>query len=108
MRESGRSDSVSDGQIRDRRKRIRKLTSVGIGQLDVTWSAPKSTGNAVITGYTASASAAALPAKTCTSSGPTFCTIRGLTSGVMYRVSVTATNSAGTSPPSDAVSDPTN
>jgi hypothetical protein len=80
--------------------RIRKLTAVGIGQLAVTWSAPSSLGTSNIMGYTATATAAGQPTKTCTASATTACTISGLTSGVNYTVSVTATSDAGTSPPS--------
>jgi sugar lactone lactonase YvrE len=77
-------------------QRIRKVTSVGIGQLAVTWGAPSAEGGSAITGYTASASAPGSTTQTCTTAGPTSCTISGLTSGVAYGVSVTATNAAGT------------
>ena len=81
--------------------RIRKLTSVGIGQLAVSWSAPEGAGNSDIDSYTAKASTAGQSDKTCTSTGTTHhCTIGGLLSGVSYSVSVTARNGAGTSPPS--------
>jgi sugar lactone lactonase YvrE len=79
--------------------RIRKLTIVGIGQLAVTWNGPTSAASA-ITGYTASATASGQPTRSCAATGATSCTIDGLTSGVRYDVSVTATNSAGTSSPS--------
>ena len=80
--------------------RIRKVTPVGIGQLAVTWSAPSTAGSSAITGYTASASAAGQATQTCTTAGTSFCTISGLTSGVAYSVSVTATNASGQSAPS--------
>ena len=83
-------------------QRIRKITSVGIGKLEVTWSVPGASGSSPITGYQASASAAGQPTKTCTTTGATTCTVVGLTSGAAYSVSVTATNAAGTSAPSAA------
>lgn len=84
--------------------RIRKLVSIGIGQLSVTWNAPSSTGASAITDYTASARATGQPSKTCTTSGATSCTIVGLTSGVAYSVSVTASNREGSSAPSGPIS----
>lgn len=83
-------------------KVVRKIAAVGIGQLTVIWGVPGSTGTSAITDYTASASAAGHPTKTCTTTGPTTCTIGPLVSGVVYSVSVTATNAAGTSAPSAA------
>jgi len=84
--------------------RIRKIVSVGIQQLSVTWSAPSTPGSAAISGYTASASASGYSPQTCSAAaGATSCTIDGLTSDVPYSVSVTATSAAGTSAPSTSV-----
>ena len=76
--------------------RIRKITSVGLGQLAVTWSAPSTTGGSPILGYVASASAVSHPPVTCVTGGATTCTMSGLASGVVYNVTVTASNAAGT------------
>lgn len=64
----------------------------------VTWSAPSSNGGASITSYTATSSP---EGRTCTSVATT-CTVTGLTNGISYTFTVTATNVAGTSPASDA------
>jgi len=65
----------------------------------VTWTAP-SDGGSPITGYTAISSAGSFP---CTGSP---CVVTGLTNGVTYSFTVTATNAIGTgqasSPPADA------
>lgn len=80
--------------------RIRKITSVGIRQIAVTWMAPSTPGSSAITGYTATASAAGQMSQTCATTGALLCTISGLTSAIGYNVSVTATNAVGTSMPS--------
>jgi sugar lactone lactonase YvrE len=84
--------------------RISKVTPLGAGDLAVTWSAPSTAGSSAITGYTASASAPNQATQTCVTAGATTCTIHGLTSGVAYSVSVTATNMVGTSAPSSPAS----
>jgi sugar lactone lactonase YvrE len=78
----------------DENYRIRKLI-LHHGELAVTWSAPTDTGTSPITGYTATATAAGQTTQTCSTAGPTSCTISGLTTGVAYSVSVTATNASG-------------
>jgi serine/threonine protein kinase, bacterial len=79
--------------------RIRKLVSVGIGELVVTWNVPS--GGAA--GYAASATAAGHATRTCVATGLAKCTLSGLTSGVPYSVSVIATSAAGASAPSAGV-----
>ena len=93
-------DSADNVYVTDKNNnRIRKITSVGIRQLAVTWSAPSSAGSAV-TGYVASASAVSQVTRTCATTTATSCTIGGLTRDVVYSVSVTAMNATGTSAPS--------
>ena len=98
-------DSVGAVYVADyNNHRIRKVTITGIGWLDVTWSAPATTGGSSIKSYTATAAAAGQPTKTCTSTNLLQCTIVGLTSYVPYSVTVTATNNASkTSAPSKAI-----
>ena len=67
--------------------------SAGDGTATVAFTAPSSDGGATITGYTATASPGGATG-ICTS---TPCTISGLTIGVSYTLTLTATNSAGTS-----------
>ncbi len=66
---------------------------------NVTWTAPSTSNGAVVTGYTVTVS----PGAGCTSTGALGCTLSGLTNGIPYSVTVTATNSFGTSPASTAV-----
>jgi subtilisin family serine protease len=58
------------------------------------WEAPLDNGSRTITSYVATSSPGS---KTCSSTGALTCTVRGLTNGVAYTFSVTATNSIGTS-----------
>ena len=66
------------------------------------WEAPLDNGSRTITAYTATSNP---ESKTCVSTGALTCTVRGLTNGVAYTFSVTATNLIGTSAASTA-SDP--
>jgi titin len=64
----------------------------GNQQVDVSWTAPASTGGSVVTGYVVTGS----PSGTCSTSGLT-CTVAGLTNGTSYTFSVKATNARGDS-----------
>jgi Tol biopolymer transport system component len=65
----------------------------------VSWEPPLSDGNSSLTGYTVTASPGG---QTCSrSSPPLFCLVSGLTNGVSYTFTVTATNAVGTGPPSE-------
>jgi YVTN family beta-propeller protein len=74
------------------------VATAGDSHLEVAWEVPAFTGGQPISSYTATASPGG---ETCTSSGATGCTISGLTNGTAYTATVTATNSIGTSAPSD-------
>jgi hypothetical protein len=64
-----------------------------VNSLAVSWTAAGGT----VSRYTATATAAAYPARTCTTTTGTSCTITGLAAGVGYTLQVTATGPAGTS-----------
>ncbi|NMO49956.1 hypothetical protein HH310_01935 [Actinoplanes sp. TBRC 11911] len=70
----------------------------GDRQVSVAFGAPPSDGGASITAYTVESS----PGGHTGSCAASPCTVTGLTNGTTYTFSVTATNSAGTSPPSSA------
>ncbi len=70
----------------------------GNTQATVSWTAAGSGGSA-ITGYTVTASGGG---GTCTTTGATSCVVNGLTNGVAYTFTVTATNAIGTSVASSA------
>jgi subtilisin family serine protease len=76
--------------------------SAGDQLVTLYWEAPLDSGSRTITSYIATSSPGS---KTCTSTGALTCTVRGLTNGVAYTFSVTATNAIGTSAASTA-SDP--
>ena len=77
------------------------LATAGNGQATVTWRAPRNAGSSPITSYTVTSDTylSAYPVRTCTTpDGRTLsCIVTGLTNGVLYAFTVTATNSAGTS-----------
>jgi sugar lactone lactonase YvrE len=80
--------------------RIRRIDKVGINHVIVSWTAPSISGSSAITSYAASASAPGQATVTCTTTGATFCEMFPLFGNITYSVTVTATNAAGTSPPS--------
>src|SRR5665647_259109 len=73
----------------------------GNASVVVSWTAPVSDGGSAITGYTIAPSPAC-PACTGMTTTALSSTVSGLTNGNAYTFTVTATNAAGTSPPSAA------
>ncbi|MHA3834870.1 fibronectin type III domain-containing protein, partial [Terrabacter sp. AAH1] len=71
----------------------------GDGQATVVWTAPSSDGGSPITGYTVTAFPGG---KTVTTTWAASAVVDGLANGTAYTFSVTASNAAGTSPPSEA------
>ena len=69
------------------------------GQAIVSWTAPASTGGATITGYSVISSPGFIMA---TTTGAVTVPVIGLTNGVAYTFTITATNAAGTTVPSAA------
>ena len=69
----------------------------GNGEITASWQPPTFTGDQPITDYLATASPGG---QQCTTGGATTCAFPGLTNGAAYTVTVTATNSIGTSMPS--------
>ena len=79
------------------------LVTPGDAQVSVSWTAPASNGGAAITTYKVTANPGGATCEvTAGDPLPTTCTVTGLTNGVAYTFTVTATNSAGTSEPSSA------
>ncbi|MEM1334831.1 MAG: fibronectin type III domain-containing protein, partial [Actinomycetota bacterium] len=69
----------------------------GDGSVEVSWTAPLSDGGAPIVGYSVTASPGG---GSCSTSDATTCRVGGLTNGVSYTFTVTASNDARTSAPS--------
>ena len=74
----------------------------GNSQVSLAWTVPTSDGGSPITGYTATANQGGA---TCSTSGSTTCTISGLVNGTSYSFTVRATNSVGTGPASNSLSE---
>jgi len=68
--------------------------TAGAGQATVSWTTPDSYNGMAITSYTVTSSGG----QTCVATAPTLtCTVTGLTGGISYTFTVTATNGVGTS-----------
>jgi alpha-tubulin suppressor-like RCC1 family protein len=75
------------------------VATAGDGNATVKWTRPDSDGGSTITGYVATSSP---DSKACAwTSGSLSCTVSGLTNGVPYTFTVTATNGVGTGSASD-------
>lgn len=74
-------------------------TMAGNGQATASWSAPSSTGGGTLR-YDVAFKPPSGPSYVCTVTGLLTCSVFGLTNGVTYKVTATATNATGTSMPS--------
>lgn len=72
------------------------VATAGSTTASVRWTAPGTDGGTAITGYTVTSHPGGL---TCGTAGTT-CTVTGLTNGIEYTFTVTATNNVGTGSPS--------
>ena len=78
----------------------------GVASVAVSWSPPKASGVAGVTAYMATADPGGFScstAKTALASPTRTCQIPGLSPGLSYTITVTATNAEGTGPPSKPV-----
>ncbi|MGA2837772.1 MAG: fibronectin type III domain-containing protein [Acidimicrobiales bacterium] len=105
---SGAASAASTGVVTGSPTAPTNVVAVGgtpapSGDLNITWSAPSSSGLGTIDSYTATAKPSSGSSKTCTSTStppatPTLaCQVTGATNGTAYTVTVTATNSTGSS-----------
>ena len=69
----------------------------GNGQASLSWNAPASDGGSAINGYAVTSNPGSV---TCNTGGSLNCVVGGLTNGISYTFTVTATNPIGTGPPS--------
>lgn len=78
----------------------------GAGKVTLSWSAPTSNGGSALTGYVVYDGTTATPATkvTTVSSTTTSVSVSGLTAGTTYYFDVVATNTAGSSTPSNVLS----
>ncbi|MEM9204274.1 MAG: fibronectin type III domain-containing protein, partial [Actinomycetota bacterium] len=88
--------SVSNTPVPDAPTNV--IATAGNGQVDLSWNAPANPGGSAIIGYTATATPGGA---TCTTTGALTCTVSGLTNGTPYSFTVVATNSDGSSAPSE-------
>ncbi len=70
-------------------------TTAGVDHIDVTWTAPATTGGVSIVGYVASTPVGAGNTASCSTTTALDCAITGLSPNTAYTVTVTATNAAG-------------
>jgi len=82
--------------------------SAGVASLNISWNAPNADGGSSVTSYIATATDDTGSTSTCVagpgiSSNWTACSISGLPNNTLYSVTVTATNSIGSSAPTQGV-----